>query len=154
MPRARRPVGSRTSRKDRFRRWPASHRRQAIRSPVVLPFRNGTASQTQRPPLCVLCVFAVTTVTKLVRSERQRMTAQKIGPNNLRHLRDLWKVLGGALCSLCASVVFLSSQASAWDRASDLTCRKSVGRARNRREANPVGGAVAVVVRLRLAEQQ
>ncbi len=53
VPLARRPVGSRASRKACFLRWPASHRRQAIRSPVVLPSINGTAFQTQQPHLCV-----------------------------------------------------------------------------------------------------
>ena len=59
VPRARRPVRSAATTNARVRRSPASHRRQAIRSPAVLPPRGGRASApgTRAFAPLRLCVF-------------------------------------------------------------------------------------------------
>ncbi len=64
VPRARRPVGSGTSTDARVRRRPSSHRRLAIRSPVVLPSVSSITFQVQHLSLCVsaplrLCVSKI-----------------------------------------------------------------------------------------------
>jgi hypothetical protein len=54
VPRARRPVSIPAATDACIRSRRDSHRRQAIRSPVVLPSRSGTAPQIQYSHLCVL----------------------------------------------------------------------------------------------------
>ena len=80
VPQAHRPGRSRTATKARFRRWPDSQRRQAIRSPVVLPTWSGTPFQGQRSPLCVFAPLRGWVEGRALRSSRFLERAGPEGP--------------------------------------------------------------------------
>ena len=91
VPLARRPVRSPAATDARIRSRRASHRRQAIRSPVVLPPISGTTLQAQRPRLCGLCVLCGSKSAGWICVY-------------LRYLRFLWMNGAVLICVICGQI--------------------------------------------------